>query len=110
MDKNTCMPFATRHRSQFFNMQVMLCRIMRHKNLDIINYIDDFLGYGVPRGMDTSFTALVDVMDQLGPTVSQKKLVCPTTRAMCLCIEVYTIAGNVLIPSRKTSRILRRGE
>ena len=56
---DTCLPFGTRHSSQFFQRTSDAVRhIMRQMNYDIINYIDDFLGYGTPSVADASFHTL----------------------------------------------------
>ena len=71
---DTCLPFGTRHGSQFFQRTSDAVRyIMRQMNYDIINYIEDFLGYGTPSITDASFHTLLDVMSKLGLTISQKK-------------------------------------
>ena len=102
----TCLPFRTHHGSQFFQRTSDTVHyIMRQMNHDVINYIDDFLGYGTPSVADASFHTLLDVMSKLGLTISQKKLVCPTTKAICLGIEVDTVAGTVAIPSDKLAEV-----
>ena len=70
-------------------------------DINVINYIDDFLGYGTPSVARKSFDALFNVMTQLGLTVSEKKLVEPTTRAVCLGILIDTVQGTVAIPPQK---------
>ena len=103
---DTCLPFGTRHGSQFFQRTSDAVRyVMRQMNYDIINYIDYFLGYGTPSVADASFHALLDVMAKLGLTISQKKLVRPTTKAICLGIEVDTVAGTVAIPPDKLADV-----
>ena len=62
--------------------------------VNVINYIDDFLGYGTP-----------DIMTQLGMTVSKKKLVAPTTKAVCLDILIDTVEGTVANPPEKLQDI-----
>ena len=86
-------PFGSRHGSQFFQRT--------SDAVNVINYIDDFLGYGTPSVPRKSFDALVDVMTQLGLTISQNKLVEPTMKAVCLGILVDTVAGTVAIPPEK---------
>ena len=44
-------------------------------------------------------------MSKLGLTISQKKLVRPTTKAICLGIEVDTVAGTVAIPPDKLDEV-----
>ena len=72
---------------------------------DVINYIDDFLGFGTPSAAQLSFDALLDIMRQLGLTVSQKKLIPPSTKAVCLGILVDTVEATVSIPEEKLLNI-----
>ena len=58
-----------------------------------------FGGYG------KSFDALLDIMMQLGLTVSDKKLVEPTTKVVCLGILIDTVQGTVSIPPEKLEAI-----
>ena len=74
-------------------------------NYDVINYIHDFLGYRTPRVAEASFHTLLDVMGKLGLNISQKKLVRPITKAICLGIEVDTVAGTVAIPPKKLADV-----
>ena len=79
--------------------------VMRQRDANVINYIDDFLGYGTPDVARRSYDALLDVMTQLGITVSKKKLVAPTTQAVCLGILIDTVEGTVAIPPEKLKDI-----
>ena len=45
-------------------------------------------------------------MAQLGITVSKKKLVAPTTQAVCLGILIDTVEGTVAIPPEKLTDII----
>ena len=74
---------------------------MRLRDVNIINYMDDFLGYGMPSVSCKSFDALIDVMTQLGLTISKNKLVEPTTKAVRLGILVDTMEGTIAIPPEK---------
>ena len=51
--------FGSRHGSQFFQRASNAVRL---RDVNIINYIDDFLGYGTPSVARQSFDTLVDVM------------------------------------------------
>ena len=62
---------------------------MRRRGYDVINYVDDFIGLGVPSVARASFDALSVarasfdalrvLLRQLGLDVSQKKLIAPCT-------------------------------
>ena len=102
----TCLPFSARHGSQFFQRtRNAVCYIMKRCAYDIINYIDDFSGFGTPTIAHALFDMLCDVMRQLGLTISDKKLVYPPTQAMCLGVMVDTIEGTVSIPQDKLQNV-----
>ena len=103
---DTCVPFGSRHGSQIFQRvsdavrHIMCCH--GHK---VINYVDDYLGFGVPSDARASFDLLFDLLQKLGLTVSQKKLVPPTTSVVCLGVEINTVTGTVAIPAEKLHQI-----
>ena len=99
---DTCVPFGTRHGSQIFQRLSDAVRyVMRRKGFTIIDYIDDYVGVGVPSVAWASFHALLDLMTQLGLTVSVKKLVRPATQATCLGVLIDTEKGTISIPPEK---------
>ena len=86
-----CVPFRTRHSSQIFQRLSDDARyIMRQKGFTIIDYIDDYIGMGIPSIASHSYVALTDLMTHLGLTISEKKLVPPATQVTCLGILIYT--------------------
>ena len=103
---DTCLPFGSRHGSQFFQrVSDALRYVMRRDGFSIINYIDDFLGYGTPSVAKASFDTLLRLLHQLGLDVSEKKLLKPSTQAVCLGILVDTLQGTVSIPAEKLNLI-----
>ena len=99
---DTCLPFGARHGSQFFQRVSDTVRyIMRQRGFDVVNYIDDFLGFGTPSVAQASFDTLRGVMESLGLTISQKKLVRPATQAVCLGVLINTETGTISIPEDK---------
>ena len=76
---------------------------MRQRGYDIINYVDDFIGLGVPSVMRASFDVLCVLLHHLGLDVSQKKLVASTTKAVCLGVKIDTIRRTISIPQEKLS-------
>ena len=74
---------------------------MCHKGFTIIDYIDDYIGVGVPSVAWASVHALLDLMTQLGLTVSDKKLVHPAMQATCLGVLIDTEKGTISIPPEK---------
>ena len=108
---DTRLPFGTRHGSQFFQRTSDAVRyIMKCKGHTIINYIDDFLGCGTPTTAEIAFKNLFQLMNDLGLTISERKLVHPSTRAICLGIMVDTIAGTLSIPDEKLAQIKQQVE
>ena len=100
---DTRIPFGSR---QFFQRTSDAVRhILRQRDVNVINYIDNFLGYGTPSVAKHSYDALLDVMTQLGITISDNKLVAPTTKAVCLGILIDTVKGTVAMPPEKLEDI-----
>ena len=71
----------------------------------IINYVDDYVGFGVPSDARASVDLLFDLLQKLGLTVSQKKLVPLTTSVVCLGVEINTLTDTVSIPADKLRQI-----
>ena len=100
---NMCVPFGTRHGSQICQHPSDAVRyIMRQRGFRII---DDYVGFGVPSVAHASFVSLFDLMKQLGLTVSDKKLVPPSTQVVCLGVLIDTEKGTVSIPPEKLHQI-----
>ena len=73
-----CIPFGTIHGSKFCQCTSNAVHyVMRQLGHDAINYINDFLGFGMPNVAHTSFDTLRDVMRHLGLTVCNKNLSLP---------------------------------
>ena len=79
---------------------------MRQKGYRIIDYIDDYIGVALPNIASDMFDALVDVMSQFGLTMSEKKLVSPSTHVVCLGVLIDSIKGTIQIPPHKLKQIL----
>ena len=95
---DTCLPFGMRHGSQIFQR-------LRQEGFCIIDYIDDYVGVGVPGVAHKSFNHLVELMHQLGLTISEKKLVPPSTQVVCLGVLIDTERGSVSKPNDKLNQI-----
>ena len=103
---DTQLPFGARHGSQFFQRASDTIRYIIHqRQFPIINYIDDFLGFGTPVSVQRSYDALYDIMHQLGLTISKSKLITPCTRAVCLGIVVDTVDATLSIPEEKLHQV-----
>ena len=62
------------------------------------DYIDDYVGVGVPSVTWASYEALLALMAQLGLTVSEKKLVWPASCVTCLGVMIDTVQGTISMP------------
>ena len=65
------------------------------------NFIDDFIGSATKSQADTAFDALYSLLVDLGFTLSKKKLVPPTTKYICLGVEIDTENFTLSIPEEK---------
>ena len=74
--------------------------MMQH-NYDVINYIDDVIGVGLPSVTNKAFIELQSLVRQLGFDVSVKKLVAPSTHVNYLGIRVDTKNYTVSVPDEK---------
>ena len=100
------LPFGFKHGSSIFQRISDAVRfIMSQEGHGIWNYIDDFLCVSLPSKIDATFSRLQGLLQELGLTVSAKKLVAPSTQVTCLGIVVDTVALSVSIPSDKLSDI-----
>ena len=72
---DACVPFGSRHGSQIFQCISNTVRhiVCRHGH-KVINYVDDYVGFGVPSDAKASFDFLFDLLQRLGLTVSQKEI------------------------------------
>ena len=64
--------------------------MMRQRQFDVINYINDILGIDVPSKINASFDTLHHLLHELGYEIPDKKLEKPATQLNCLGIIVNT--------------------
>ena len=103
---DTYVPFGMRHGSHIFQcLSDAVSHIMRQRGFRVIDYIDDYVGFSVPSIAHASFVSLSKLMRDLGLTVSEKKLVPPSTQVVCLSVLIDTVKGTVSIPSEKLHQI-----
>ena len=74
--------------------------MMRQEGFDV-NYVDDFVGIGVPSVAHHSYGHLRQLLQRLGLDVSVEKLVAPCTKGLCLGIDINTVAKTIAIPEDK---------
>ena len=103
---NFSLPFGLKHGSSIFQRLSDAVRyIMKQEGHQIWNYIDDFLCVALPSKIQHSFARLQNLLQELGLTISQRKLVAPSTKVVCLGILVNTEDCSVSIPEEKLSSI-----
>ena len=68
---DTCLPF--RHRHGIFSRLSKAVRfIMKNKGYDVINYIDDVIGFGTVTTATPSYDTLFELLQKLGFDISIK--------------------------------------
>ena len=91
MPDYTCLPFGTGHGSQIFQcLSDTAHHVMRQRSFCVIDYIDDYVEVGVPDIVHASFASLFKLMIDLGLTISDSKLVPPSTQVVCLGVLIDT--------------------
>ena len=104
---DTCLPFGFRHGSAIFQRITNSIRyIMAEAGYSLTNYIDDLIGNATVSQAEPAFQKLQKLLQELGLTISQNKLVAPTTKCICLGIEVDTVKSTLSIPQSKLTEIL----
>ena len=78
---------------------------MRQNDYCVIDYIDDDVGVGVPDVVTKSFHFVINLLSRLGCTISEKKLVKPGTRVVCLGVLIDSTEGTISIPEDKLMKI-----
>ena len=76
---------------------------MRQNGHCVIDYIDDYIGVGVPDAASRSYQFLIDLMNRLGLTISKKKLV--ETGTLVMCLGVDSVQGTISIPEEKLQQV-----
>ena len=103
---DTCLPFRYRNGSGIFQRLSDAIRfIISNMGYDVINYIDDVIGFGTISTADPSYHTLLNLLQKLGLDISVKKLVRPCTKATCLGVEVDTKNFTVAVPQEKLENI-----
>ena len=103
---DSCIPFGTHHGRQIFQhfTEAVRC-MMLQKDYTMIDYIDDYIGIGVPSIAWKSYDAWTHLKRELGLTISEKKLVPPVTQVTCLGVLIDTVKGTIAIPPEKLDQI-----
>ena len=72
----------------------------------MLNYIDDLIYTALPSTIHNSYQFLLNLLQQLGLDISNKKLHPPSTQAVCLGILFDTVDRTISIPPEKLQEIL----
>ena len=78
--------------------------LMCYQGFDVVNYTNDFIGFGMPDVVQRVYDCLYNILGTLGLTVSQKKLVPPLTHVPCLGIIIDTVDTSISIPEENCSK------
>ena len=105
---DSCLPFGFKRGSKMFQRISDAIRyILAKQNHQIINYIDDLIGFGLPSTVYNSFNHLCTLLKKLGLTINAKKLVRPSTVVACLGVQINTIEGIISVPPEKLQKITK---
>ena len=103
---DTCLPFGYRYGSAIFQrISDAVRHIMTSRRYDVINYVDDVIGFELPSKSNEAFHYLQDLLKKLGFSLNEKKIVKPQTKVSCLGVEVDTVNFTVAVPPDKMEKI-----
>ena len=74
---------------------------MAKQGFSVTSYIDDLIGHEIVSKAAKAFDTLHNLLLELGFKISKNKLVAPTTKAVCLGIEINTETFQVSILEEK---------
>ena len=97
---DTCVP-DTPWQPNFPRLSDAVRYMMHQKGFVMVDYIDDYVRMGIPSVAWASYNALTEIIGELGLTISEKKLVPPSTQVTCLAVLLHTVKGTLSIPSEK---------
>ena len=102
-------PFGYRNGSQIFQRCTDAIRftMQQHGFPHLFNYIDDLIYTGLPSQIHSSYQFLLQLLQELGLDISQKKLVPPDTVVTCLGIQIDTVNRTLSIPHQKLQEIVK---
>ena len=101
--------FGFRHGSVFFQRCTDAIRYIMDQKFgypNLYNYIDDLIYPALPHEIHGAYTTLKHLLSDLGLEVSQKKLIPPTSKAICLGIEIDVLNKTLAIPPQKFEEII----
>lgn len=101
---DTRLPFGAKSSPEIFHRITQAVRHMMAKRSyhDTIVYLDDFLVIGTTRAeCKQAYNTLLALLQELGFTISQHKLVPPTQRLTFLGVQLDTVLCTVTLPAEK---------
>ena len=104
---DSCLCFGFRQGTNFFQRLSDSVRFMMRKcNFSVINYVDDICGFNTPSTSLDSFKTLKKLLTDLGLDISNKKIVEPSTKVICLGILFDTEEFSISVPPEKLAKII----
>ena len=91
----------------FQHLSEAVRHIMTQEGYQVTNYIDDVIGHATISQAGPSFQFLKELLLELGFALSHKKMVPPTTKCICLGIELDTETFRAAISPDKLEKILK---
>lgn len=101
---DTRLPFGAKSSPGIFHRITQAVRRMMAKRgyHDIVVYLDDFLVIGATRAeCERAYNILLALLQDLGFTISQHKLVPPTQRLVFLGVQLDTVSCTMALPREK---------
>ena len=89
---------------------VEMFRYLMAKHSMGTQYVDDILGISPKETARTAYDYLLQLLAELNFSVSERKLVEPTTECNCLGVIINTVAQTINIPEGKGIEILQKCE
>ena len=100
--------FGFWHRSVYFQRCTDAVRYTMHHKFgypNLQNYIDDLIYPAMPHEIHEAYASLLSLLNDLGLEISEKKLIPPTSKAICLGIEIDAYNKTLSIPLEKLEEI-----
>ena len=101
---DTRLPFRAKSSPEIFHpITQAVCPTMAERGYHgIVVFLDDFLVIGEARAeCERAFSVLLEVLQDLGFTIRQHKLVPPTQRLVFLSVQLYTVPCTMTLPAEK---------
>jgi hypothetical protein len=104
---DTALPFGYRHGSALCQRITDAVRYILNKlGVQVINYIDDFIGVVPTRDATRLFNITHEVLLKIGLVISESKTVVPAKQCTCLGININTEQFTLSIPKNKLAAII----